>query len=340
MLDLKQLRQLIKDSIDQEKAEGVLSSIGYHIGRDHKFMLREENTASTSIRDDGYLTDFGDGWSGDIVALLHEKRGMSLPDATLFTAEQLGISTDTFSPAPIMINPVKRKPAPQKSYDLEAIHNRFITDLSRADRSIIRKQSNELISYDFFRSCAYPSQIKGLFGYSSKDESITIHLSDKEQVQTIAIRRSKDRNGKPVKWKTFGSKTFIPFEINDDFIFFFSGMAEILIMKMLGLSFVMLQADGMIRHLPIELKELCRDKTIIVLQDNDNSFRSIVSKIESFFNESEVLIIDFEKLLGRELNHGYDFRDFCNEIKDAKKVMDLIEEEIIRLQEAMYVRAC
>jgi len=340
MLDLKQLRQQIKDSIDQKKTEKILSSLGYRISRDHKFKLREENTASASIRGDGRITDFGDGWGGDIVALLHEKRGMSLPDATLFTSQQLGIPTDRLSAAPIAATPIKRRPIPQKSYDLEAIHNRFTTDFSSANGCIIRKQSIELIDYDFFKSSPYQKRVQGLIGYSERDKSITIHLFDRETVQTIAIRQSNDKNGKPIKWKTLGSKKFIPYEINDEYIFLFSGMAEILIMEMLGLSYVMLQSDGMVRHLPLELKEQSKDKTIVVLQDNDDSFRTIVPKIESFFSESEILVIDFEKLLGRELDHGYDFRDFCNEIKDAKEVMDLLENEIIRLQqEAMYVRA-
>jgi len=101
----------------------------------------------------------------------------------------------------------------------------------------------------------------------------------------------------------------------------------------------MLQADGMTRHLPIELKDLCKEKTIIALQDNDDSFKKIVPTIREFFDQSEVLIIDFEKVLDRELKHGYDFRDFVNEIKDAPKVMQLIEEAIIRLQEVTYARA-
>ncbi len=207
-------------------------------------------------------------------------------------------------------------------------------DRKRVDPAVLIKKGNELINYHFHKSCLYPTAAKDLFGYSSHDDSVTIHLADKEgKIQTIVIRRSGD-----VKWKTYGSKKFTPFRIDDDYIFLYSGMAEIAIMKMLGLSFIGLQSDSMVKHLPFELKELTIDKTIIVLQDNDDSFRKIIPDIESFFNRSDVLIIDFERLLERELSHGYDFRDLCNEIKSAHGVMIMVEEEIIRLQEVKYAR--
>jgi hypothetical protein len=93
MTDLKQLRQQIKDRLDQETTESLLSFIGYEIQRDHKFKLRpEEKTASASISRTGQITDFGSGWSGDPVALLHEHHGQSLKDATHYAATALGIS--------------------------------------------------------------------------------------------------------------------------------------------------------------------------------------------------------------------------------------------------------
>lgn len=333
MVDLKVLRQQIKDAMDRETAEEILTSIGYEIQRDHKFKLRDENTASTSIRRDGLITDFGDGWSGDIVALLHEHRNMGLKEATLFTADHLGITHSTSTAAPRPIISTKRAPL-RPNYDLEAIHRRFMEDRKRVDPEVLIKKGNELIDYHFHKSCLYSTAAKDLFGYSSHDDSATIHLADKEgKIQTIVIRKSGD-----VKWKTYGSKKFTPCRIDDDYIFLYSGMAEIAIMKMLGLSFIGLQSDSMVKYLPFELKELTIDKTIIVLQDNDDSFRKIIPEIESFFKRSDVLIIDFERLLERELSHGYDFRDLCNEIKSAHGVMIMIEEEIIRLQEVKYAR--
>jgi len=180
---------------------------------------------------------------------------------------------------------------------------------------------------------------KPYLGYSEKYKSLTISLlDDKGKVQTTAIRSVTDRDGKTVKWKTYGSKKFIPYRIEDNFVFLFSGMAEILLMDNFELSYIQLQADGMLRHLPEQLKDLCKSKTIVVLQDNDDSFKNIVPGIKSFFARSEVLVIDFEQVLNRQLKKGYDFRDFCNEIKEPKRIMQLIETEIIVLQDRSYER--
>lgn len=92
LVDLKQLRSQIKESLDREKVADILSFIGYTIQRDYKFKLREdEKTPSASIAPDGSIKDFGSGWYGDIVALLHEHHGQTLKDATLYIASCLGV---------------------------------------------------------------------------------------------------------------------------------------------------------------------------------------------------------------------------------------------------------
>ena len=221
-----------------------------------------------------------------------------------------------------------------KNYDLEKIHNTFKRAIEKVDRRILVQKGNELVDYHFYLSTPYPAAAKDLFGWSPKDQSETIHLMDKEgKVRTVAIRRSGN-----IKWKTFGSKKYCPYDIKDDYIFLFSGMAELVIIKMLGLSYVMLQSDGMVKHLPLELKSMAANKVVVVLQDNDDSFKNIVPEIIDFFHSSEIIIIDFEELLGRSLKKGYDFRDFCNEVKDVTKVMNLIEKHIIYKQEKLYAR--
>jgi len=221
-----------------------------------------------------------------------------------------------------------------KTYDLEKIHNTFKKDIKKVDKKILHKKGNELVDYGFYITTPHPVGAKDLFGWSSKDQSETIHLVDKKgKVKTVAIRKSGE-----IKWKTFGSKKYCPYEINDEYVFLFSGMAEIVIMKMLGLSYVMLQSDGMVRHLPYELKSITSNKVIVILQDNDDSFKNIIPEIVDFFDSSEVIRIDFEEILGKDLKKGYDFRDFCNAVKDAKEVIALIENQIILKQEEVYAR--
>ncbi len=90
-MTLKELRAHIKASMDKEKTKAILEHLGYEVNRDYKFRLRDEKTPSASIRRDGYIKDFGSGWGGDIVALLHEHRGVELKEATKWVAACLGI---------------------------------------------------------------------------------------------------------------------------------------------------------------------------------------------------------------------------------------------------------
>ena len=238
-----------------------------------------------------------------------------------------------------------KNPKSFAGYDLKKIHDSVIEDKFELDDYFMSNPPsdkdpevnpttliNKLINRDLYNSIGIRTW-KSYLGYSHKYKSLTISLLKEGEVQTVAIRES---NG--VKWRTYGSKTYIPYRIDDDFVFLFSGMAEVLLMDLFGLSYIQLQADGMVKHLPTELKELCKDKTVIVLQDNDDTFKAIVPEIRSFFNRSEVVVVDFEVVLNTELKHGYDFRDYCNQVKDPKKVMQMIETEIIVLQDKSYVR--
>ena len=92
MIDLKQLRAEIKSALDREKTAELLSFIGYEVRRDFKFKLREdEKTPSASIDKNGNIKDFGSGWYGDIIALLHEHHGQTLKDASIYIASCLGV---------------------------------------------------------------------------------------------------------------------------------------------------------------------------------------------------------------------------------------------------------
>lgn len=93
MVNLKEVRAQIKQALNKENTAAILTYIGYEINRDFKFKLREgENTPSASIRNDGYIKDFGSDWGGDAVALLHEFHGKTLKEATLYIADCLGVN--------------------------------------------------------------------------------------------------------------------------------------------------------------------------------------------------------------------------------------------------------
>ncbi len=93
-MDLKELRAQIKTQMDRDRAKAILEHLGYRVDRNYKFCLRDERTPSASIRRDGYIKDFGSGWGGDLVALLHEHHGIDLKEATRWVAACLGIRCD------------------------------------------------------------------------------------------------------------------------------------------------------------------------------------------------------------------------------------------------------
>ncbi len=223
------------------------------------------------------------------------------------------------------INAVGSTGTSSANYDLVQMDKQFKKNLAQCKKSTKRRLSNELISYTFWKSTPNITA-KKYFGYSDKYNSLTVHLyNDKKEIEAIAIR-----NANGIKWKTFGSKKFTPYKIRKDIIFLTSGMAEIVISDIMGLSFIGLQSDSMVKHLPSELKELAAGKFIVILSDNDDTFKKIIPQIETFFTHSQTIIIDFEKVLNRELPKGYDFRDFINEIRDAPKVLQMLEDEILK----------
>jgi len=222
--------------------------------------------------------------------------------------------------------PTERTETGSKGYDLVQMDKSFKYALTTLEGQLKHQAGNALISWSFWNSSPDKTASYKYFGYSNKYKSATVHLyNDAGEIQTIAIR---DANG--TKWKTYGSKKFTPYKIKDEVIFISSGMAEIIICDLLGLSYIGLQADGMVQHLPQELKLLARDKFIIILSDNDASFKKTIPTIKHFFEYSQTIVIDFEKVLNRKLPKGYDFRDFVNEIGDAPKVLQMLEDEILK----------
>lgn len=92
MVDYKKLRSQLKQHYTQNNVAEMLSFIGYEIDRNFKFKLRDEKTPSASVSRKGLITDFGSGWSGDIVSVIHEYKNFPLGEATLYVAKLLNIS--------------------------------------------------------------------------------------------------------------------------------------------------------------------------------------------------------------------------------------------------------
>jgi len=131
-LNFKCILLLIQKTIDQKQVAEILMHEGYEVNRNFKFSLREERTPSTSIRKDGYLKDFGGDFSGDIIRLLQEQKGLSFKDAVLYVATQLGISADldyraAYNPSQArrVSHPKKAELTQKRSQEIEAEVNFF-----------------------------------------------------------------------------------------------------------------------------------------------------------------------------------------------------------------------
>lgn len=191
----------------------------------------------------------------------------------------------------------------------------------------------KLFELDFLRSIN--KRLSGVFnkylGYSKKYDSLSISIFDEfDKVQTIAIRTAKDKEGNLVKWKSYGLKSYVPYKLiyEDNFVFFAVGMSEYLLFELLRVNYILLQSDSMYRYISPELINKVKEKQIIIFKENDESFEKLIVKLNEIFVESNMFIIDFEKVLNMRLAKGYDFRDFCNEIKNIGTVEQLIELEI------------
>lgn len=89
----KELRTQIKAHLNRETTARLLSYAGYDVTSTFKLKIREERTPSASIARDGSIKDFGSGEHfSDVIALLHENRGMPLSDALIWTADCLGVA--------------------------------------------------------------------------------------------------------------------------------------------------------------------------------------------------------------------------------------------------------
>lgn len=95
-INYKKLRQELKANYTQINVAEILSFIGYEVNRDFKFKLRDEKTPSSSISRNGIIRDFGSGYSGDIVSLLHEYKNISLGEAITYVAQLLNIDIERF----------------------------------------------------------------------------------------------------------------------------------------------------------------------------------------------------------------------------------------------------
>ncbi|MDP3302116.1 MAG: hypothetical protein Q8S36_09150 [Sulfuricurvum sp.] len=208
-----------------------------------------------------------------------------------------------------------------KEFDLQGYDTALKSAAKSKDRNLIINKLNSLIDSVIMKCDTEMSRkiFHRFIGYSKKHDSLTITLYDPDNVpKAIAIRSAADGSGNIVKWKTYGAKTFIAYRIQGSpFVFTASGMAEVLLFELLELDYFLLQSDSIVKSLGVNvqwkaIKELLDKKLVIYLLDNDDSSKAAYEAFKALYPKS--IAIDFEMMWDRDLPHGYDFRDFCNQI--------------------------
>ena len=88
MTDIKQLKDEVKQQLNNKTVAEILIFIGYEITRDYKFV----DDKSFSISKEGYIKDFGTtGFAGDIFDIIMKERNIYWPTAVKLVADCLGV---------------------------------------------------------------------------------------------------------------------------------------------------------------------------------------------------------------------------------------------------------
>jgi len=121
--------------------------------------------------------------------------------------------------------------------------------------------------------------------YDTIEQSPCIVVKDKYNViQFISVHRAKD--GTKWKKKVGSNAKYIHYNIFDYIIFVAYGIGEMLILELLGLSYILLQSDSVANTLHInkqfndEVKPLLKDKLLVPLLDNDYSCFKTIQKLQ------------------------------------------------------------
>lgn len=199
-----------------------------------------------------------------------------------------------------------------------------------------KAQISKIIDVEILKSNPNTIEIlKQFVKWNDYYKSVVIVLQD----VTVAIHRADG-----IKWKTYGSKKFIQHKIKDNFIFVVYGMAEILLCEILELSYIAFQSDSIVKTLETneqwqnEIKPNLNGKNIFLLLDNDESCEATIKPIEKELKRvfpismMDLHIMEIAFLYGgtlkKELPKGYDFRDWCNDVKDVAKIENILKETI------------
>ena len=344
----------------------LLQQFGYRVSSLKFKLRAHERTASASIRNEnGLIFDFGADFSGTIIKLLIDYHQMYFKNALKYLYICLGadgiklnekiyfplkdpseVSKGIFTDRVIDLNievpkvqtysKLNSLAKPKKSYDLKEIvaANNDLFRTSQTELESIfnsRFLDNHKAKLDELYPDLLGANSRITVGYSNDYRSLSLILSDENnELKTVAIRRNN--NAKKIesweKWKKYGSINYIPSKVSDEdaTVYVAFGMMEIIVMELLGLSYIVFQSDSVAKKLDkneqfLKIRNSINGKKLVLLLDSDDTCRETVKPLKRLLSSaSEIAVIEFEKVLQRELEKGYDFVDYINEISCDTKI--------------------
>lgn len=300
--------------------------------------LRDERTSSLMFYTDTQrFYDYGNGNNGDVLDFISQAANKPLVDVIAsFKDDTTTINpNNSFIQAPMPIRK-ETQTLQAPTYDINKIY------YAMSNNKIPPNYVSKLFNVEVLKSFSNTQTVlKNSVVFNKLDDSLAIVLKDqKNNIKTIATHRTKDN----IKWKTLGSKTFIPYKIdtNSNIIFLVVGMKEYLLMEMMEVNYIVPQADGIINNLNSnkqwleDIKPLLYNKTIVYISENDTSSRNLIEPLRK--EHTNIINIDIRDLylfyiignggLDRELPKGYDIVDFYNMFKDVENAQLTIKEFI------------
>ncbi len=321
----------LKMYLDRDAIREILESLGYDTNRVYQFRLRDERTPSASIRTDGLIKDFGGDFTGDIFDLLQTYHEMDFRESKDYVMNRMGLSSESVKPISAPVHRTTRREPQNPAYDVVDIYRRYRQGKAEVVQRIgkdmmIKKMHARLLPASII-SQLDRNTLDMMIGFDARNDSFTVSLLDSNDVKAVTVQRVGD-----IKWKTFGKKSYTPFRIDQrPYAFVVFGMKEILLLEAGDYPYIGFQSDSTAKSIARykraeEIKRLAVEMVLILLLDNDDSCHGTIEPIETYFDSSYIVAVDFQKLLfDRILPKGYDFYDFviwCESLEISELMID------------------
>ena len=317
--------QNLKQRLNKEIVKDIIQNLGFTFNRQNKFNIRDEKSPSVSISDSLYIKDFGGDFGGDIISLVQYQKNYSFTQALNYIAPFVGM--ETYSNDKSYQEP---KPLPQLT-NKEPQQDIEILNKAKATKQQHKRDINDTLLLKGIQDL-YPSidsldgleKIRHFFGWSKFHNSLTIEFP-----KCSIIRR--DRHGN--KWRAVkgNKRDYIHTKINssDKYVYLATGMSEIIALELMEVSYIILQSDKIINLDGIIEQINNNNQILVILEENDSSSKKLSEDLIKNFNQSKIL--NLLKLIGKddrkneEKYHGYDVRDFVNELNNFSIVKAFIQ---------------